>query len=189
VFEYNEELRINSKYKLYSGEQSFYVAPDTEYVFLRIADSDNFEWRKAEKDSKIAKKALELLSDIEYKYCSELKPEGWKNQVLYNPDKEGQPSYFVRIMDKDAQKLADALEGESYTQTIAVDIAKQYSIILDGRQYYVTNSIDKVILQRVNSEGTLWTEISKDSDIAKKINGILEKAVDIEPTFWCEDSH
>ena len=57
VFDYNEELTVTSKYKIYWKDQSFYVAPDTDYVFLRVAEGEAFEWRKADVNSKIAKKS------------------------------------------------------------------------------------------------------------------------------------
>ncbi len=186
VFDYNEELNITSKYKVYSGNESFYVAPDTDYVFLRVAEGETFEWRKAEKDSKIAKKALELLAQMEEKYAPEKVPSDWVNRCLYNSLEDGQSRYYAAIEDADAKALTDALDGLEYTEDIGIELATQYKLVLNRKQYRVTNNTDKLIIVVENGADYARAEIASDSDTAKTINEILEKSVDIEPEFWCE---
>ena len=192
VFDYNEELRINSKYKVYVGDESFYVAPDTDYVFLRVAEGETFEWRKAEKDSKIAKKAVELLAEMEEKYAPEKLPSDWVNRCLYDPGEDGQPKYFAAIEDADAKTLADTLDGleyKVYPEDIGLELPTQYKLMLNRKQYRVTNDMDELIIIAENGAEYKQIEIATDTEEAKTINGILEKAVDIEPEFWREYSY
>lgn len=189
VFDYNEELEITSKYKVYSGNESFYVAPDTDYVFLRVAEGETFEWRKAEKDSKIAKKALELLAKTEEKYAPEKLPTDWTNYCLYNPIEDGQSRYYAKIDDADVKTLTDALDKVEYTaypENIGLELFTQYRVTLDGTQYRVTNDMDKLTVITENGGEYRRAEITSDSETAKTINQILEKTIDTEPEFWVE---
>ena len=107
-------------------------------------------------------------------------PSGWINYCLYRPDEEGVSPYYARITENDAKTLSDALESIAYDpKNSGIELVVQYKITLDGKQYSVTNTMDRMVVQ--SEKGT--RQISADNDTAKKINELLEKTVDIQPTF------
>jgi len=186
VFDYNEELDVTSKYKVYSGKQSFYVAPDTDYTYLRVADGDTFEWRKAEKGSNVAKQTRQLFKELEKEYCPETTPSSWPSYVLYRPEQDGEPRYYAKIADGDIKELENALKSAEYNEDVGIELAMQYSIVIEGAQYYATSYADKLIVKAVNGDRSVIAQMSQDSDVAKRVNEILQKTTDTDPVFWCE---